>query len=122
MATQSNTLTIIIRGHFNRERLGKVKEEEGSEKKMKPKQGTEKGEREREKERGKGSMTTGNEKISTKKEKAPGEAMTAASIPRREEDKRDQENAKIKESKARKQALEDRWVCGSQPDRDIAYI
>ncbi|OXG18761.1 hypothetical protein C366_02872 [Cryptococcus neoformans Tu401-1] len=95
-------------GHFNRERLGKVKEEEGSEKKMKPKPGTEKGEREREKERGKGSMTTGNEKISTKKEKAPGEAMTAASIPRREEDKRDQENAKIKESKARKQALEDR--------------
>ncbi|UOH80780.1 hypothetical protein LQV05_003439 [Cryptococcus neoformans] len=97
-------------GHFNRERLGKVKEEEGSEKKMKPKPGTEKGEREREKERGKGSMTTGNEKISSKKEKAPGEAMTAASTPRREEDKRDQENAKIKESKASKQALEDKWV------------
>lgn len=101
-------------GHFNRVRLGKVEEEEGSEKNMKPKPETEKklkGKTEKgesEKELGKDSMTAGKQKLSSKKGKASGEPATVTATPKREEGKRNQEIAKINEGKANKQAVEDR--------------
>lgn len=104
----------MIRGHFNRVRLGKVEEEEGSEENMKPKPETEKklkGKTEKgesEKELGKDSMTAGKQKLSSKKGTASGEPATVTSTPKREEGKGNQEIAKINESKASKQAVEDR--------------
>ncbi|KIR24965.1 hypothetical protein I307_05073 [Cryptococcus deuterogattii 99/473] len=101
-------------GHFNKARPGKVKEEEESEKNIKPKPGTEKKLKEkteesgREEERRKGSMITGSEKISSRKKMAPGEAATATSTPRREEDKRNQEIEKTKESNMSNQVMDAR--------------
>ncbi|KIR80887.1 hypothetical protein I306_02344 [Cryptococcus gattii EJB2] len=101
-------------GHFNKVRSGKPKEEEESEKNIKPKPGAEKKLKEkteeggREEERRRGSMITGSEKISSRKKMAPGEAATATSTPRREEHKRNQEIEKVKESDISKQAMEAR--------------
>lgn len=113
-APKSDKLTFIISGHFNKVRSGKPKEEEESEKNIKPKPGAEKKLKEkteeggREEERRKGSMITGSEKISSRKKMAPGEAATATSTPRREEHKRNQEIEKVKESNISKQAMEAR--------------
>lgn len=73
LATQSDTLTFIKSDHFNKAGPGKAKEEEESEKNIKPKPGGEKKLKEkteecgREEERRKGSMIAGSEKISSKK-------------------------------------------------------
>lgn len=55
-------------------------------------------------------MITGSEKISSRKKMAPGEAATATSTPRREEDKRNQEIEKTKESNMSNQVMDARRV------------